>query len=348
MSGVRLFRPDMLMIGATGRNAGKTELLCQVIRAHAARVPIAALKVTPVARADAGCPHGGEGCGACSSLGEPWCVTRELDAASGKDTSRLLRAGAREAWWLRVREEALADGAAGLLSHVPAGWVSVCESNRLRRVVEPGLFLQVRPEGERIAKPSARSVANLADRVVVSDGASFDLDLERISVLDGQWALRRDACAVVVDDASQESGASPPATEPVDASLRAQFTQVEAVGVPASRDDGRGLLAALAEALPRSNHDWCLVAPRHGGAIPAGLVNALFRSREGVEAVLVRDASGGPRCRVGLFHRGLLPRVEVALDGDPSRAPGLAALGPVRELTYRTTSKACRRARPKR
>jgi hypothetical protein len=275
-------------------------------------------------------------------------VTRELDPESGKDTSRLLRAGAREAWWLRVREEALADGAAGLLSHVPAGWVSVCESNRLRRVVEPGLFLQVRSEGERAAKPSARSVAELADRVVVSDGASFDLDIGRICVIEGQWALRRDACAVVVDDASPEGGASPPATEPVYGSLLAQFSQVETVGVPASRDDARGLLSALAEALPRSSHDWCLVAPRHGGAVPAGLVNALFHRREGFDAVVVRDASGGPGLPVGLFHCGLLPRVEAVLDRDPSHAPGLAALGSVRELSYRTTSKACRRARPKR
>jgi hypothetical protein len=326
----RLFRPEMLMIGATGRNAGKTELACQVIRSHAARVPIAALKVTTVARADGSCPHGGEGCGTCSSLGEPWCVTRELDAGSGKDTSRLLRSGAREAWWLRVREEALADAAADLLSHVPAGWASVCESNRLRRVVEPGLFLQVCSASERTAKASARALASLADRIVVSDGASFDLDLERISLLDGQWALRRDACAVVV----AEEGASPPEAtcEALLASLRAQFTQVEARATPAGADDGRAFLSALAEALPRSNHDWCLVAPLGSGAISAALVNALFRRREGVEAVVVSATSSGPRLPVGLFHRGLLPRVEAALDAGPSRAPRLAALGLVREL----------------
>lgn len=327
------------MIGATGRNAGKTELACQVIRAHAARVPIAALKVTTVVGGDGSCPHGGEGCGACSSLGEPWCVTRELDAASDKDTSRLLRSGAREAWWLRVHEEALADAAAGLLSHVPADWASVCESNRLRRVVEPGLFLQVRSATDRTVKESARSVADLADRVVVSDGASFDLDLERISVLDGQWALRRDACAVVVDDAPPEREPAPPQTpaEGLFASLRAQFTQVETVAEPPSRDDARGVPTALAEALAVSNHDWCLVAPRHGGAVPAALVNALFRRREGVEAVVVRDASSGSGLRVGLLHRGLLPRVKAALDADPRHAPGLTALGPVRTLDYRTT-----------
>jgi hypothetical protein len=69
-----------------------------------------------------------------------------------------------------------------------------------------------------------------------------------------------------------------------------------------------------------------------GGSVPAGLVNAMFRRREGVEAVVARDPSGGRGFRLGLFHRGLLPRVAGALDGDPSRARSLAALGPIREL----------------
>jgi hypothetical protein len=311
----------MLMIGATGRNTGKTELACRVIRGHAAHAPIAALKVTTVVRTDGSCPRGGTGCGVCSSLGEPWCVTRELDALSDKDTSRLLASGAREAWWLRVREDSLRDGAAGLLEHVPAGWASVCESNSLSRVVEPGLFLQVRSAGERSVKPSARGVASLADRVVVSDGATFDLDLGRISLVDGQWALQRDACAVVLDG-----------SEPLVASLRTQFTQVETVSAPGVTGEDRRLLNALAEALPRSKHDWCLVASVRGGSVPAGLVSAMFRRREGVEAVVARGSMGEPGSVVGLFHRGLLPRVVAALDANPSRVPSLAALGRVREL----------------
>jgi hypothetical protein len=311
----------MLMIGATGRNAGKTELACRVI-GHAAHAPIAALKVTTVVRTDGSCPRGGAGCGVCSSLGEPWCVTREIDASSDKDTSRLLASGAREAWWLRVREDSLRDGAAGLLEQVPAGWASVCESNSLSRVVEPGLFLQVRSAGEGSVKESARAVADLADRVVVSDGVTFDLDLRRISLLDGQWALQRDACAIVVGSLPDERLVE---------SLRAQFTRVEIVAAPTGPDDDRRLLEALAEALPRSSHDWCLVVSARG-SIPAGLVNAMFRRREGADAVVARGASGAPVVQAGLFHRSLLPRVVAALDGGPSRVPSLAALGTVREL----------------
>jgi hypothetical protein len=320
----------MLMIGAQGRNTGKTELACRVIQREAARVPVAALKVTTVVRTDGSCPRGGAGCGVCSSLAESWCVTEEHDAESDKDTSRLLGSGARAAYWLRVREEALVDGAAGLLEHVPAGWVSVCESNSLRRVVEPGLFLQVRASSAQAVKTSARAVASLADRVVVSDGATFDLALDRISLLDGQWALQRDACAAAI--------AGPQLLPSLVASLRAQFTQVEVVAVPPDPDDDRYLLRALANALPRSTHEWCLVASAYGGSIPAGLVNAMFRRREGVEALVARDPSGGPGFRLGLFHRGLLTKVAAALDGDRSRPPILAALGPVRELRLSTAA----------
>jgi hypothetical protein len=317
-------------VGSTGRNLGKTELACRIVNRHAGRAPIAGLKVTTVAHDEGGCPRGGEGCGVCSSFGESWCVMRELDAASDKDTSRLLASGARASYWLRVRAGDLAAGARGLLAQVPAGWVSVCESNSLARVVEPGLFLQVRAAGERAVKPSAQAVASLVDRVVVSDGESFDLDLERISLCDGAWALRRDACAVVVaEEASSERGA-----ESLLASLRAQFTQVETTALLDPPGEERRWLAALAAALPRSHHDWCLVAPPLGGALPAATVNALFRHREDVEAVVARERPEAARFPVGLFHRGLLARVVAALDGSPSHIAALAALGKVRELDW--------------
>ena len=322
--GSRLFRPDMLMIGATGRNTGKTELACRVIRHHAARVPIAALKVTTVVRTDGSCPRGGEGCGVCSTLGEAWCVTRELDADSDKDTSRLLGSGAREAYWLRVRHEALEEGAAGLLAHVPAGWVSVCESNSLSRVIEPGLFLQVRAASERSTKASARAVASLADRVVVSDGTDFDLPPDRISLLDGQWALRREACAVVVADK--------PPHHSLLASLRAQFTQVETAEATTEPGDHRSPLRGLASALPRSACEWCLVVWGADSSAPAGLVNALFRRREGVEAILASGPSRDPAGRIGLFHRRLLPAIAAARGGPEPNVRDLSEIARVRDL----------------
>jgi molybdopterin-guanine dinucleotide biosynthesis protein A len=200
----------------------------------------------------------------------------------------------------------------------------VCESNSLSRVVEPGLFLQVRAASERTIKPSARAVADLVDRVVVSSGSDFDLPLDRISLLDGQWALQREACAVVI-------AGTPPAPS-VRAALRAQFTQVEVASVtPLAGEDG-GLMRALAIALDRSAHDWCLVVRGDAASIPAGAINAMFRRHAGAEAIVALGPSPCAPEPFVLVHRSLLPRVVGALHGTSSPAPRLSDLGRVKEL----------------
>ena len=94
--------PGMLLIGSSGRNVGKTELACRIISRFAGRSDIVGIKVTTIARKSDTCPRGGAGCGVCSSLTGQYCITEENDRASCKDTSKLLAAGARRVYWLRV------------------------------------------------------------------------------------------------------------------------------------------------------------------------------------------------------------------------------------------------------
>ena len=129
----------------------------------------------------------------CSSLDGVFLITEETDRDSGKDTSRLLAAGAEQVFWLRVLSENLSEGASTLLEVIGRDVVCVCESNSLRKVVEPGLFLVVKGLHTRAWKDSAEEVREYAQKVVVSDGSGFDLDLDRIELIDGKWRLR-DEC----------------------------------------------------------------------------------------------------------------------------------------------------------
>ena len=97
-------RPDILMIGATGRNTGKTTFACEVIRRYSGRHAVvgANAKVTTIADRRGPCPRGGQGCGVCSSLAGDYQITEERAEAGGKDTQRMLAAGAHRAYWLRV------------------------------------------------------------------------------------------------------------------------------------------------------------------------------------------------------------------------------------------------------
>ncbi|MHC4540011.1 MAG: NTP transferase domain-containing protein [Planctomycetota bacterium] len=188
----------MLMIGSSGANVGKTELACALLRRFSRNHDITGIKVTTIDDRDGQCPRGGEGCGVCSSLQGNFYITQESDTRSDKDTSRLSATGAIPVYWLRVLKTHLQEGAAALLDALGPHTTSICESNSLRGVVEPGLFLLARRKDSSAWKESAQQVRRYADRIVTSDGGTFDLDLEQIHLVDGKWKLREKAAAIIL------------------------------------------------------------------------------------------------------------------------------------------------------
>ena len=182
----------MLMIGSAGINAGKTVLACAVIKKFCKITNITGVKVTTIKAKDGTCPRGGRGCGVCSSLEGNFCITEELRRNSAKDTSRLLAAGASRVLWLRVMRSHLEQGLTALVSIMGSDATLICESNSLRHVLEPGLFLMVTAPNLKQWKGSAQKVRRYVDKVVVSDGAGFDFDINRIKLTGGKWTIMGD------------------------------------------------------------------------------------------------------------------------------------------------------------
>jgi molybdopterin-guanine dinucleotide biosynthesis protein A len=188
----------MLMIGSAGSNVGKTELACALLRRFSKSCDAIGIKVTAIKDKEGQCPRGGEGCGVCSSLEGVYSITEELDCSSEKDTARLLAAGASQVFWLRVRDEHLLEGITALLDIFGPDSISICESNSLRQVVKPGLFLMVGSRDSKTWKSSAQSVKKYADRIVISDGSSFDFDPNRIKLINGKWIINLPASAIIM------------------------------------------------------------------------------------------------------------------------------------------------------
>ena len=188
----------MLMIGSAGRNAGKTVLACAAIKKFCKSTNITGIKVTTIKAKDGTCPRGGRGCGVCSSLDGNFCITEELKRNSSKDTSRLLAAGASRVFWLRVMRSHLKQGLNALLSIIGPDAVSICESNSLRHVVEPGLFLMVTAPNLKKWKASAQDVRRYVDKVVVSDGSNFDFDIDEIKLTQRRWQSELSATAIIL------------------------------------------------------------------------------------------------------------------------------------------------------
>ncbi len=186
------------MIGSAGSNVGKTELACTLLGRFSKSCDVIGIKVTTIRDKEGQCPRTGEGCGVCSSLEGVYSITEELDSISGKDTARLLAAGASRVFWLRVREEHLMEGITALLEVAGRDTVSICESNSLRQVVEPGLFLMVKSRNSKKWKSSAAGVKKYADRIVISDGGSFDFDPNRIKIINSKWIISPPVTAIIM------------------------------------------------------------------------------------------------------------------------------------------------------
>lgn len=188
----------MLMIGAAGRDAGKTYFATTLLRRFSSAHDIIGIKVTPIERIEQSCPHGRIDCDVCASLKGKFEIVEETDPAPDKDTCKLLAAGAKRVYWLRSLKSHLTEAAAALLDLVGDGKICICESNSLRNIVEPGIFLMLKNKNTKDVKPSSEKVSQHADRLVLFDGANFEVDLDNFALTESGWTLKAKATAIIM------------------------------------------------------------------------------------------------------------------------------------------------------
>jgi hypothetical protein len=179
------FSDQMILIGSSGRNAGKTTLAEDLIHRWKDSFPITALKVTTIADKGAACHRGVDGCGICTAMSAEFLLEKTSDYenynTSNKDTSKLLRAGASHVFWLRSLKASLKDGYCSFMEKVLPDSLVICESNSLREFVKPGGFIMLVRKGSEAIKPSAAGVFALADITIESMG-NWEEQLSRIYI----------------------------------------------------------------------------------------------------------------------------------------------------------------------
>jgi molybdopterin-guanine dinucleotide biosynthesis protein A len=316
----------MLLIGSAGRNVGKTELACALIRNNSVSAPIVGVKVTTIRAKDGRCPRGGRGCGVCSSLDGDFCITEEMNRSSRKDTSRLLKAGASRVFWLRVMKTHLREGLAALLDVVGEA-VLVCESNSLRQAVEPAAFIMVTAQKSGSWKSSARTVKKDVDKIMTWDGNSFDFDIDRIKLADGKWTITEEATAIIMAGGqSRRMGADKslllidgrPMVEAIANQLRGSFSQIlisaneveklSFLNLPIIRDriPGQGPLMGIASALQASENELNFVVACDIPYIDLHYVRRMLMEADGVDVVVPTTDGKRYETLFAVYHRSIL------------------------------------------
>jgi molybdopterin-guanine dinucleotide biosynthesis protein A len=300
---------NMLMIGAAESNVGKTDLACLLIGRFSRLGDVVAVKVTTIRETDGSCPRGGEGCGVCSGFEGRYCITEEGAAPPDKDTARMHASGAGRVLWLRVMEDHLEEGATALVESIGRAQAVICESNSLRRIIEPGMFLMVKDGSSNRYKPSAREMRKHADRIVRYDGETFDIDIDDIAFSGGAWMLKAAATAIVMAGGKSSRMGRDKAMLPVDGRpmiehicdlIRPHFGQLlisagdagkySFLGIETVADKipGRGPLVGIASALEASAHELNAVVACDMPDINIDFIKRMIKECEGYDAVVPR------------------------------------------------------------
>ena len=190
----------LLIIGGTGRDAGKSSLAALLISKYADR-GITAVKITPHPHPDL------TGLSVIAGNTE-FKIYEERNSTSEKDSSRMLRAGASKVFLVVSGEGKLGEAFAALVPFLPEDGPVICESPALRRYVESDLFiLMLHQGGENMQNPGGKNMmhpdGNNPDRKNIDDLIPLadlkftlrDLDHNKADIIDldvdGKWYLKR-------------------------------------------------------------------------------------------------------------------------------------------------------------
>jgi hypothetical protein len=162
----------LVVIGGHTRSIGKTQLVCDVIRAFP-RTEWIAGKVTQYGHGV--CAQNGADCD-CAPTEHACALDWETRPDTGTDSSRFLAAGAKHSFWLRTKQGYLAEGLPLLRTAVrevsSAGegntnQALIVESNSLMQFVKPSLYFAVIDPLKDDFKESAQTALDRASALVM-------------------------------------------------------------------------------------------------------------------------------------------------------------------------------------
>lgn len=179
--------PNLIIIGGSSRNVGKTTLALKLIRKYCETESVIGLKVTSMRPGEESF-HGSHK----SYNLQQYRIVEETSADIKKDTSRMLQAGAKKVYYIETPDHLLSNALNAIIEKVGRENPIICESRSLRKVVNPGLFVLLKHFDHMMIKPEFRLFEELADYThIIERNSSSSGSLAQMIVWNGEsWSLR--------------------------------------------------------------------------------------------------------------------------------------------------------------
>ncbi|MBI9069458.1 MAG: NTP transferase domain-containing protein [Salinivirgaceae bacterium] len=169
---------NLLLVAGTDRNVGKTTFICNIIERISKTHPIIAIKITPHF-------HELEENLPVIHKSENLVIVQEINNTTGKDSSRMLDAGAEKVYYVQAKDDQLKKAIVILEALLPNDKPIICESAALRYSIEPGCFV-VLSHSNKITKNKAMiSFAQIHIKDYIYDPKMF-------SFVSGSWNINYD------------------------------------------------------------------------------------------------------------------------------------------------------------
>ena len=149
----------MLLVSGSGRNCGKTTVVCNIIGQLKKEGQVIGLKITPHFHTT----------GINQQIvkeGVGYKIFRETDVSSGKDSSRMLQAGSSEVYLIQCTDIYLPEIYENLKQLIPENYPVVCESGSFASVYQPGYHILIESNNADNSKKSYRSNLKKADLIL--------------------------------------------------------------------------------------------------------------------------------------------------------------------------------------
>jgi len=179
-----MYYPDLLLIGGSSRNVGKTTLILHYIQKFKDIFPIIGLKVTSIYPNDETL-HGYHK----NSLAKNYEIFKEDTYDGIKDTSKMLLAGAKDVYYIRTLDQFISEAFLKFSENISTETKIICESVSLRKYIQPGLFILIQHSKPHQMKSSYTELKPLADLIITSNGNNFDFDTDHIGYFNERWRI---------------------------------------------------------------------------------------------------------------------------------------------------------------
>ena len=126
--------PNLLLVGGSGQNVGKTTFTIDLLTQFAETNVIIAIKTS--------CHfHGILNTDIIIENNEQFTIVKETVTNTGKDSARMLEAGAKEVYFIQAKDEFIGEAYSFLLGIIGNDILIICETASLRKYLVPEVFL---------------------------------------------------------------------------------------------------------------------------------------------------------------------------------------------------------------